>query len=259
MPTFSRTLLLAGLLATAATATASPVANPFELPKCQIPPGIIITQCRKPGVMALGYDDGPYTMTLELVDMLDAAGAKATFFWTGTLYGCIYDHVDAIKKAYASGHQVASHTWTHPITLDQMSKAELTEEMEKLENAFANILGIRTNYMRPPYLMTGGEVMPTMGELGYKVITLDLDSGDWDGVTTAAESARRFEEAGTSGRGHIPLVHETYESTVRELTPWIIEWAAQNNLELVTIADCLDDPSGPYVTVNATGDGQMTC
>lgn len=139
-----------------------------------------------------------------------------------------------------------------------MSSDELTEEMERLENAFANILGIRTNYMRPPYLQTGGEVLPTMGELGYKVITLDVDSGDWDSKT-AEESQARFEEAGTSGRGHIPLLHETYESTVLELTPWLIEWAAENNLELVTVADCLDDPVGPYSSLDATGDGQMTC
>lgn len=109
MPSFTRTLFAAGLLA--AAASAQPVANPFEHPRCQIPPGIVITQCRKPNTLALAYDDGPYTLTSELVDMLDAAGAKATFFWTGTLYGCIYDHVDAIRKAYASGHQVASHTW----------------------------------------------------------------------------------------------------------------------------------------------------
>ncbi|KAL2753219.1 carbohydrate esterase family 4 protein [Sodiomyces alcalophilus JCM 7366] len=256
MTNLTRTLLLTGLLA--AAASAKPVGNPFEPPRCKIPPGIIISQCRKPNTLALGYDDGPYTFTSELVDMLDAAGAKATFFWTGTLYGCIYDHADAMRKAYASGHQIASHTWTHPITLDQMSREELTEEMEKLENAFANILGLRTNYMRPPYLLTGGEVLPTMGELGYKVITLDLDSGDWDNKS-AEESQQRFLEAGTSGNGHIPLVHETYESTVRELTPWILEWAAENDLELVTIAECLGDPVGPYASLDATGDGQMTC
>jgi peptidoglycan/xylan/chitin deacetylase (PgdA/CDA1 family) len=73
--------------------------------------GVVIQQCSKPGMLALAYDDGPYIYTSDLVDILDAAGAKATFFWTGTLYGCIYDQAAAVKKAFASGHQIASHTW----------------------------------------------------------------------------------------------------------------------------------------------------
>ncbi len=62
-------------------------------------------------MLALAYDDGPHTYTQQLVDMLDKAGVKGTFFWTGTLYGCIYKQTEAIKAAYKSGHQVASHTW----------------------------------------------------------------------------------------------------------------------------------------------------
>lgn len=67
--------------------------------------------------------------TSSLIDKLDAAGAKGTFFFTGTLYGnsfcppttaihrtdrmsgCIYNQKTAVKKAYDNGHQVSSHTW----------------------------------------------------------------------------------------------------------------------------------------------------
>lgn len=104
--------MLSALLALtlAATATATPAANPILLKRAP-QPGVILTQCAKPGVLALAYDDGPYDLTSELVDILDAAGAKATFFWTGTLYGCIYSRAEAVKKAFESGHQIASHTW----------------------------------------------------------------------------------------------------------------------------------------------------
>ena len=93
----------------AAVATAVHDAHPIELFRRQ--GGQVITQCSKPGILALAYDDGPYQYTSDLVDILDAAGAKGTFFWTGTLYGCIYNQADAVKKAYASGHQISSHTW----------------------------------------------------------------------------------------------------------------------------------------------------
>jgi peptidoglycan/xylan/chitin deacetylase (PgdA/CDA1 family) len=96
--------VLAGLLMASGAAAAC-------TPRSSVTPGVVIKQCTKPGMLALAYDDGPYLYTSDLVDILDAAGAKATFFWTGTLYGCIYGQAAAVKKAYASGHQIASHTW----------------------------------------------------------------------------------------------------------------------------------------------------
>lgn len=98
------------LLALAATAAATPTPNPALLKRAP-QPGVVLTQCARPGVLALAYDDGPSDLTSELVDILDEAGAKATFFWTGTLYGCIYSRADVVKKAFESGHQIASHTW----------------------------------------------------------------------------------------------------------------------------------------------------
>lgn len=101
---------IAALLLAASTG-AYPVENPIQLIQRAPSPGVVITKCSKPGVLALAYDDGPYQYTSTLVDILDKAGAKGTFFWTGTLYGCIYSQKAAVQKAYASGHQIASHTW----------------------------------------------------------------------------------------------------------------------------------------------------
>lgn len=95
----------------AASAAAMPIESPIEVMRRSASPGVVYTKCSKPGVLALAYDDGPYQYTSELVDILDKAGAKGTFFWTGTLYGCIYGQSAAVKKAFASGHQIASHTW----------------------------------------------------------------------------------------------------------------------------------------------------
>lgn len=95
----------------AASTSAYPVENPIQLIQRAPSPGVVITKCSQPGTLALAYDDGPYQYTSTLVDILDKAGAKGTFFWTGTLYGCIYNQKAAVQKAYASGHQIASHTW----------------------------------------------------------------------------------------------------------------------------------------------------
>lgn len=102
--------LVTGLLL-ASGAAALPTMSPLEYVKRAVNPGVVIQKCTNPGMLALAYDDGPYTYTSQLVDILDKGGAKGTFFWTGTLYGCIYNQANAVQKAFASGHQVASHSW----------------------------------------------------------------------------------------------------------------------------------------------------
>ena len=52
---------------------------------------------------------------------------------------------------------------------------------------------------------------------------------------TPQQSQQKFTQAGAGGNGHIPLMHETYAGTVDTLTPWLINWAKNNNLKLVTV------------------------
>ncbi|KAK3348579.1 deacetylase-like protein [Lasiosphaeria hispida] len=245
--------MLAETIATALLvvgAVAYPAPNPLDIIKRAPNPGIVISKCNSPGMLALAYDDGPYQYTGQLVDILDKGGAKGTFFWTGTLYGCIYKEQKAIEKAYASGHQLASHSWSHS-RMGSMSQANIKTEMTKVEQALVNLVGIKPAYMRPPYLDTGGQFLSTMKSMNYKVITNDIDSGDWNNQSPS-QSQQGFQRAGASGNGHIPLMHEVYPGTVNTLTPWLINWAKTNNLKLVTVAECLGDAAGMYQPGNFT-------
>ncbi|EUC34035.1 carbohydrate esterase family 4 protein [Bipolaris zeicola 26-R-13] len=245
--------LLVAALATVAVAT--PIPDPLNMIRQSGPAaGQVITKCVAPGQIALAYDDGPSQLTQQLVNTLNAGGAKATFFVTGTLYGCIYNQRNALQSAYKSGHQIASHTWTHPQNFGSLSSNDLTSQMTRLEQALVNIIGVKPTYMRPPYLATGGNVLPTMRNLGYRVITSDVDSEDWNGKTPQ-QSQQKFQQAGAGGNGHITLMHETYSSTVNTLTPWLINWAKNNNLKLVTVAQCLGDSSGAYKSGTPNGAG----
>lgn len=118
--------------------------------------------------------------------------------------------------------------------MGSMGAAQITTEMQKVEQAMVNIFGKKPAYMRPPYLETSGQFLPTMKTLGYKVITDDVDAGDWNNQSPQ-QSEQTFQRAGASGNGHIPLMHETYDGTVHTLTPWLIDWAKTNNLKIVTV------------------------
>ncbi|KAI0389671.1 carbohydrate esterase family 4 protein [Xylariaceae sp. FL0594] len=249
--------LLTVALAAAGLADARAVPNPVEVMKRTHVAGTVITKCSKPGVLALAYDDGPYQYTSSLIDTLDQAGVKGTFFMTGTLYGCIYNQRAAVKKAFDHGHQVASHTWTHP-HMGSLSASAIQSEMEKVEQAMVNIFGRKPAYVRPPYLETGGSFLSVMKQMNYTVINDDVDAGDWNGQTPQ-QSEQKFQQAGAGGLGHIPLMHETYQGTVTTLTSWLINWAKSNNLKIVTVAECLDDAAGMYKPGTFTGNGANTC
>ncbi|KAI0399951.1 carbohydrate esterase family 4 protein [Xylaria palmicola] len=247
----------ASALALAAGVSAAAVQVPEELLKRAHTVGTVITKCSQPGVLSLAYDDGPYQYTSSLIDTLDAAGVKGTFFFTGTLYGCIYNQRAAVKKAYDRGHQVASHTWTHP-HVGSLSASALQTELSKLEQAFVNIFGRKPAYLRPPYLETGGQVLGVTRQMNYTVVTDDIDTGDWNN-NTPQRSQQLFQQAGAGGNGHIPLMHETYATTVNDLTKWLISWAKTNNLRIVTVAECLGDADGMYQPGNFTGNGANSC
>ncbi|KAK2764564.1 hypothetical protein FQN54_009259 [Arachnomyces sp. PD_36] len=218
-------------------------------------PGTVITSCTEPGTIALTFDDGPYTYMSTILDALAQANASATFFVTGTLYDCIYNNADTLKAAYDAGHQIASHTWTHA-DLATLSESDINNEMAQLETAFANILGVKPTYMRPPNGSTGGSATTALGALGYRLVTWDIDSQDWNGAD-AGTSQGYFEQAGTSA-SHIALMHETIQSTAEQLVPWVLEWATTNGLKMVTVAECVGDAGGEY-TDPAASDGSTTC
>ncbi|TGJ82448.1 hypothetical protein E0Z10_g6327 [Xylaria hypoxylon] len=237
--------------------SARSVPSPIEVMKRTHVAGSVITKCSKSGVLALAYDDGPYQYTSSLIDTLDAAGVKGTFFFTGTLYGCIYNQRAAVKKAFDNGHQVASHTWTHP-HMASLSAQGIQSEMEKVEQAMVNIFGKKPAYVRPPYLETGGQFLNIMKQMNYTVINDDIDTGDWNNKSPQ-QSQQLFQSAGVSGQGHIPLMHETYQSTVTTLTTWLINWAKTNNIKIVTVAECLNDADGMYKEGTFPSNGASSC
>ena len=214
----------------------------------------VFTKCNRPGVIALTFDDGPHNYGPNLLDQLAEADAKATFFVTGTGWNCIYDHSATLQRAYDEGHQIASHTWSHP-DLAFLSLDQIATEMHKVDNALANILGVEPRYMRPPYGSIGGSTLDTLWDLGYEIVNWDVDTVDWK--ADVAMSKNYVMHAGTAGNGHIVLMHETHQSTVEQLVPWILGYAQEHGLEFVTVADCVGDPDGAYT--EADGDGSSSC
>ncbi|KAG0292588.1 Carbohydrate esterase 4 protein [Linnemannia gamsii] len=226
--------------------------------------GTVYTNCVVNGTYSISYDDGPSAYTHELLDLLDKEQIKVTFFVNGNNDGCIYDPTvrSVIKRAYDSGHQIASHTWSHP-QLTTLTVEQITVQMKRVEQALLDLLGIVPRYMRPPFgdgtFGNGNagdvKVQSTLKTMGYVIATWDIATTDADiddnnpthkltdealakieqGVVTSAVTA-----AGP-GANHMQLMHDTYQRTVRNLSPWSIGYIKGLGYKIVPVAACLGD------------------
>ncbi|KAI9291968.1 glycoside hydrolase/deacetylase, partial [Neoconidiobolus thromboides FSU 785] len=135
----------------------------------------MIKECTKPGVVALTFDDGPHDNTPQILDVLSKKGVKATFFFIGSN---VAGKEAIVKRAYDEGHQIASHTWSHP-GLPELSADGIKEEMQKTEDALEKAFGKKVRYMRNPRLEENQVAMDTLNGMDYVQVGVNLDTNDW--------------------------------------------------------------------------------
>ncbi|ERF76252.1 hypothetical protein EPUS_04329 [Endocarpon pusillum Z07020] len=215
-----------------------------------VPYGSVIFNCVRNGDIALTFDDGPYIYTPHLLDVLAQYNVKATFFVVGSNGNGDIDQVgqwsDIIRRAYNEGHQIASHTWSHP-DLTTLSSAARREEMYRTEQALANILGVFPTYMRPPYLAFDSASQADMADLGYHVISTNLDTRDYanNSPELIGNSQRTFDEFTARDPGsasYIVLNHDIHRETVYTLAEYEIRRLQSRGYRPVTTGECLGDP-----------------
>ncbi|KIW76282.1 hypothetical protein Z517_11028 [Fonsecaea pedrosoi CBS 271.37] len=223
----------------------------------QIVYGQPIRNCYVPKTIALTYDDGPSQNTDELLDILDEAGAKATFFITGNSNGkgpidTTRKWTDVIKRMVQEGHQIASHTWSHD-NMDEVGSQARRLDMAQNERALANILGKYPAYMRPPYLQCSNHTgcLSDMRDLGYHVISYAFDSGDWmdpDNFTAMAERVDQALESGDEQGSRMLLIqHDTVRTSAIDLTKYILDVVSQRGWK------------GSYQVCSARRKDSLTC
>ncbi|KAF9350161.1 hypothetical protein BGX26_011623 [Mortierella sp. AD094] len=243
-------LALVAMLFSAAFVNAAPVSTApgttHELYKRGVN---IITSCTVPGTVAMTFDDGPYLYTSGLLDILKAKGVKVTFFMNGDNYSEITNYAAVVKRAYEDGHQIASHTWDHK-DLTTLKKSDITKEMTKLESAFKSIIGVIPTYMRPPYGSVNNLVLSTVSGLGYKIVTWDEDTEDWQHPTDVNASLNLYKKVLTSSglkkAGHIFLEHDVNHDTALKLAPEAIDLALSKHYKVVPVATCLGVPQSQW-------------
>ncbi|OLN85458.1 Chitin deacetylase-like protein 5 [Colletotrichum chlorophyti] len=243
------------LLGTAAIAALSGDVNASPLSRRQAPPvGQVIEQCVAPGLVALTFDDGPFTFTSQLLDILAQNDVKATFFVNGNNFANIETapNPDVIRRMRDEGHLVGSHTYAHP-DLETLSSDDRKAQMTLLEDATRRIAGFAPRYMRAPFLSCNEGCLADLASLDYHVIGTNLDTKDFENNTpdTTHISAETFSNALNANpveASFIVLNHDVHEQTVVSLVQKEIDTARARGYRLVTVGECLGDnnPSNWY-------------
>lgn len=214
-----------------------------------------IRSCSVAGTVALTFDDGPSRYTHDLLDLLDKYEAPATFFVTGINNGKgpIDDETlpwaSLIQRMILSGHQVASHTWSHE-DLSKVTPEQRTAQLERNEAALRNIMGSFPTYMRPPYssCLPRSGCREHLGKLGYHIVLYDIDTEDYknDNLDLIQRSKDIFDDALSSGSPHtkswLVISHDVHEQTVHNLTEHMLQTITRLGYRPVTLGDCLRDP-----------------
>ncbi|KAB5592931.1 hypothetical protein CTheo_3642 [Ceratobasidium theobromae] len=254
--TIARFAVLAASLCGMAQVSAAPI----EAKLGARAPATLITKCSQPNTVALTFDDGPYTWTTNLVDLLEENGVNGTFFFNGNNFGCIYDeaNVARVKYVYDKGHQVASHTWAHK-NLPDLSGDELLSEFTRIDDAIQKITGAVPAFIRPPYGAYDDEVLEVAGSVGQTVVTWDFDSRDTAGFSPAQSKDLYNQLILSSPDTVLTLNHETHQGTVDEVIPYAIQQFKAKGYRMVTVAECLG--ATPYQSTGSPSprDSSWTC
>jgi peptidoglycan/xylan/chitin deacetylase (PgdA/CDA1 family) len=97
-------------------------------------------------VAYLTFDDGPSKYTGRVLDILAAAGVKATFCQIGSQLG---DYPDTERRLIGDGHTVCNHSWTHPVNIAALPPTDIDQQIGRTQQALAG-LGVTARYFRAP-------------------------------------------------------------------------------------------------------------
>ena len=157
-------------------AAGQPYAGPPDLPAAADR-----TNCGLVPCVAVTFDDGPGPNTPAVLDALAQADSSATFFVLGP---AAERSPETLKRAYAEGHTIGTHTWSHA-ELTGLTDEKIVEEVERTQRAVAAITGQTPAYFRPPYGALNERVTGKLAELGLPAVLWDVDSADWQGPPAA--------------------------------------------------------------------------
>jgi peptidoglycan/xylan/chitin deacetylase (PgdA/CDA1 family) len=170
--------------------------------------GRTLTAPRRPGELALTFDDGPNpSWTPRLLDILAEHNVRATFFMVGKFAKA---EPELARRVAEAGHLVGNHTWSHP-DLSRTREANVLDELTRTNDLLAKITGKPIRYLRPPFGARRPYVLKLARQLGLIPVTWNAMTNDWkerSGDKIAQSLIRKIDGNQGSGRASNIVLHD---------------------------------------------------
>ncbi|KAL2918363.1 chitin deacetylase [Polyrhizophydium stewartii] len=195
-----------------------------------------IRACASADDWAFSYDDGPSSNTPLLLDELKKRNIKATFFVVG--FNTIQNPA-IVRRAYAEGHTIGIHTWSHP-HLTQLTNAEILSEILYTARAIKQTIGVTPRLVRPPYGDHDSRVRAVINRLGMTAALWNVDTKDGDGRDSAAKAGAYIAQQANSTRiGAVSLQHDLFDYQVAQ-DPQALDAVVAHKFNIKRIVDCVN-------------------
>jgi peptidoglycan/xylan/chitin deacetylase (PgdA/CDA1 family) len=157
------------------------------------------------GYVGITFDDGPTSNTATLVNLLKQNSlTPVTWFNWG-------QHVSSNPALIAqelSVGEVQNHSNTHP-HMSGYSSQQVISELSAANQAIQNAGAPKPTLYRAPYGELNTTIRQAAQSLGLFAMTWDVDSGDWNGASTAAIVSANNQLQ----NGQVILMHDGYANT----------------------------------------------
>lgn len=169
------------------------------------PPKRDLTEFKDKKLIAFTFDDGPANeSTNYLLDNLDNYDARVTFFVLGSR---VSSYKDNLLKAYTTGNEIGSHTYSH-LNLYKLNNYDILNEVVKTNESIKEIIGSEPTLIRPPY----GNINADIKKLTNMYTVLwDIDTEDWKSKDKNKIAKNIIDNAHD---GAIVLLHDIYNASV---------------------------------------------
>lgn len=185
--------------------------------------------------VVLTFDDGPDPVwTPKVLDALDGAGAKATFF----LIGRKVEKYPEVARAIAQrGHTIGLHSYRHDRLMSFRRAGTWRRDLADGLRAIEAATGLSTRLFRPPIGHTNPSIAGVLRELG--LITVGWSVSGRDGVSGEPQAIAARIDGGLAD-GAIVLLHDAAEREDREpagvlALPSILASIRKKGLEIVPV------------------------
>lgn len=167
----------------------------------------------------------------SILETLKNNDVHITFFIVGDWAD---KYPEAVKKIHEAGHEIGSHSNTHP-HVNNLSSEKNLEEIQLSVNKIERITGNKTTLYRAPYGEYNDTVIKTAQENGYFTIQWNLDTLDYKGLT-GEEMWNRLKNK--LDKGSIILSHNGTNHTADSLD-MLIKNIKSKGFKVTTVSDLI--------------------